>query len=221
MASVRRRIGVGLVGVLALAPLVWAGTIDTAFIEQSWPAQSVRTYEVGRHAVRWRQRASRTGGIFAGVRFAVPLDRPTVWKLSNDYQDIGKVTPGVTAVRFLEQTPTRQVIQIDVKVLWKTVQLTFEVEQDPPKATRFRLVNKALGEYRGVCTFEEPTAPGQAGASAVTQVELATWLQPARPVPMGLLLYVERVTFMEAARSFMKQCEQYPLPVDKVTKKSP
>jgi len=221
MASLRWRITAGLVGVLALVPLVWAGTIDTAFIEQPWPAQSARTYEVGRHEVRWRQRASRKDGIFAGVRFTVPLDRSIVWQLSNDYQDIGKVTPGVTAVRFLEQTPTRQVIQIDVKVLWKTVQLTFEVEQDPPKATRFRLVNKALGEYRGVCTFEEPTAPGQAGASAATQVELATWLQPVRPVPMGLLLYVERVTLMKAARSFLKQCEQYPLPVDKVTKKSP
>ncbi len=219
MASLRRRIAAGLVGVLALVPLVWAGTIDTAFIEQSWPAQSVRTYEVGRHAVRWRQRASRKDGVFSGVRFTAPLDRPTVWKLSNDYKDIGKVTPGVTAVRFLENTPTRQVIQIDVKVLWKTVQLTFEVEQDPPKATRFRLVNKALGEYRGVCTFEESAAPGKEGAPASTQVELATWLKPARPVPMGLLLYVERVTFMEAARSFLKQCEQYPLAIDKVTEK--
>ncbi len=93
MTSVRRRIGVGLVGVLALAPFVWAGTIDTAFIEQSWPAQSVRTYEVGRHAVRWRQRASRKGGIFAGVRFSVPLDGRTVWKLSSDYQDIGTSCP--------------------------------------------------------------------------------------------------------------------------------
>jgi len=221
MASLRRRIAAGFVGVLALVPLVWAGTIDTAFIEQSWPAQSVRTYEVGRHAVRWRQRASRKDGIFAGVRFAAPLDRPTVWKLSNDYKDIGKVTPGVTAVRFLENTPTRQVIQIDVKVLWKMVQLTFEVEQDPPKATRFRLVNKALGEYRGVCTFEESVAPGKEGAPAATQVELATWLKPARPVPTGLLLYVERVTLMKAARSFLKQCEQYPLAVDKVTNKHP
>lgn len=193
----------GAAGLLLVASVLHAGTIDTAFIEQPWPKQSVRTFEIGWDQVRWRQRASRADGIFAGVRFTVPLEPEAAWALSNQYQDVGRMTPGVVAVRYLEDQPTRQVIQVDVKVLWKTLTLTFEVEQDPPRAMRFRLVNKALGEYRGVCTFT------QGSSAATTQMELATWLQPARRVPMGLLLYVQRVTFLESARSFLKQCRQH------------
>ena len=186
-----------------------ASTIETDFLERSWPRQWVRDLEVGRYEVRWRQRASRNDGIFAGVQFVAPLEQHTVWELANDYSDIGKVTPGVTAVRFLKQDANRQVIQIDVKVLWKTLQLNFEVEQDPPNAVRFRLRNQALGEYRGVCVFKE--AARQAGEDQPngTTVELSTWLKPTRPVPMGLLLVVERMTFLQGVKSFLETCEKH------------
>lgn len=179
-----------------------AGTIDTEFLQQPWPKQIVRHLEVGRYEVRWRQRASRREGVYAGVRFTAPLDRASVWKQTSDFSDIGRMTPGVSAVRFLEETPTRQVIQLDVAVLWKTLQLTFEVEQDPEQTIRFRLVNQVVGEYWGVCWFEE--------ASAGTIVELATWLKPSRPIPTGLLLFVERKVFLDAVRNFLEECERYP-----------
>lgn len=191
---------------LMAAPPAFA-VIDTTLIEQPWPKQRVQETEVGRYPVRWRQHASKQAGIFAGVRFRAPLARPQVWDLANDYTDIGTKTPGVTAVRFLERQPTRQVIQLDVKVLWKKLQLNFEVEQDPPSAVRFRLVNRALGEYRGVCVFRD--AGGETGPAASTDVELATWLKPSRPVPMHLLLMVERMTLLQGAAGFLKTCEQH------------
>ena len=201
-----------LVWLFLLPSALSAGTIDTEFLQKPWPKQIVRHLEVGRYEVQWRQRASRRDGIFAGVRFLAPLDRQSVWDKTNDFSEIGRMTPGVTAVRFLEQGPTRQVIQLDVKVLWKTLQLTFEVEQDPPRAIRFRLVNEVLGEYRGVCWLEE-------GSQAGTLVELATWLQPSRPVPMGLILVVERMTFLEGVKSFLEECEHYPKASQEVTRR--
>lgn len=190
-----------------------AHRIDTAFLQGPWPRQAVRTLEVGRHEVQWRQRASRQDGIFAGVHFIAPLDRQRIWELTTDYGDVGRMTPGVKAVRYLERTPNRQVIQLDVQVLWKTVQLTFEVEQDPPTAMRFRLVDERLGEYRGVCWLEELTggSSGQ-GDQERTIVELATWLQPSRPVPMRLLLLVERMAFLRATETFLDRCDaQHPV----------
>jgi hypothetical protein len=183
---------------------VFAGTIDTSFLEGSWPKQLVRELEVGRYPVRWRQRASASDGIFAGIRFLAPLPRQVMWEQSTDYSDIGQITPGVTAVRYLEQSEHRQVIQIDAKVLWKTLQMTFEVEQEPPKAIRFRLTNEALGDYRGLCTFEEtPTSTGPG-----TTAELITWLKPSRPVPMGALLLLERMVLLRAVREFLQECER-------------
>ena len=188
------------------------GTIDTDFIQSPWPNQWVREFEVGRYQVRWRERVSKQEGLFAGASFEAPLARPTVWDLANNYSDIGTMTPGVVAVRFLEQQPTRQVIQIDVKVLWKTLRLIFEVEQDPPNAIRFRLVNKVLGEYRGLCVFDElPSGVTTQPSAPRTGVELSTWLKPARPVPMGLLLIVERITMLRGVKGFLESCE-HPTP---------
>ena len=121
---------IGALFLLLLAGSAWAGTIDTEFLEQRpWPKEWVHETEVGRYPVVWRQRASKTDGIFGSVRFEVPLPQERVWELSNDYQDVGTLTPGVTAVRYLEESETRKVIQVDVKVLWVELQLTFEVEQ--------------------------------------------------------------------------------------------
>ena len=68
---------------------------------------------------------------------------------------------------------------------------------------KFRLVNKALGEYRGLLRFET------AGAGE-TAVELVTWLKPNRPVPIRLLLVVERIAMLQASREFLKRCEARP-----------
>jgi len=178
-----------------------AGTIDTAFLERPWPKERIRETEVGRHAVTWREYASKPEGIFAGVRFAAPLDRDKVWALANEYADVGSSTPGVTAVRYVERSERRDVIEVDVKILWKSLTLRFEVEKEPPVLVTFRLVNEALGEYRGLSRFEE------AGAGQ-TAVDLVTWLKPNRPVPIRLLLIVERIAMLQAAREFLKRCEK-------------
>ena len=196
-------------GACWMPALASAGAIDTAFLEQPWPRQRVRETEVGRHAVRWREKANRAEGIFAGLRFTAPLDRQAVWDLSNEYGGLGQATPGVSAVRFVEQSASRQVIEVDAKVLWKTLTLRFEVEKDPPRLVRFALSHSAIGEYRGVSTFEEALDP--AGRPATT-VELSTWIKPARPVPPGLLLLAERIMFLSAAKEFLKTCEQQRTP---------
>ena len=195
--------------VLLCCGVLSAGPIDTAFLEQPWPKQTVRHFEVGRDEVTWRQRANRREGVFAGVRFLAPLDQQAVWDKTRDFSDIGRMTPGVTAVRFLEDTPTRQVIQLDVKVLWKTLQLTFEVEQDPPQAIRFRLDNDLLGQYWGLCRLED--------APEGTAMELATWLKPSRPIPTSVLLLVERKMFLDGVRNFLEECERHPQSNQQVT----
>jgi len=189
-----------LVAWLVSGSVIWAaGSIDTRFLEQPWPNQWVKEYEVDKYVVRWRQKASKREGIFAGVRFMAPTQLNTTWSLATDYTDLGQMTPGVSAVRFLEDSPTRQVIQIDVKVLWKTLVLTFEVEREPPHAVRFRLVNEQVGEYRGVCLMQPE--------GEQTAVELATWLKPAVRVPGGLILWVERVVLLHGIRNFLETCE--------------
>ena len=182
--------------------MVSAGAIDTEVLEHPWPRQTIRRFEVGRHEVEWRQRANRRDGVFVGVTFLAPLDRQAVWEKTRDFSDIGRMTPGVTAVRFLEDTPVRQVIQLDVKVLWKSLQLTFEVEQDPPQVIRFRLVNTLLGEYRGIIQLQE--------APQGTTMALATWLKPSRPIPTSFLLLFERKVFLDSVRNFLEECERYP-----------
>ena len=197
---------------LGVAALAWAVTgagfaaIDTDFLQRPWPRQRVREFEVGRYEVRWREKASKKEGIFAGARFEATGTREAVWDLAKNYDDIGRVTPGVSAVRVLEQSETRQVIQLDVRVLWKTLTLTFEVEQEPPNIMRFRLTNRAVGEYRGVCVFADSTSSGEGKMS--TPVELSTWLQPSRPVPTGLILVVERMTLLGGIKSFLETCDR-------------
>lgn len=117
------------------------------------------------------------------------------------------MTPGVKAVRFLEQSPTREVIQLDVQILWKTLTLTFEVERDPPEEIRFRLVHEAIGEFRGLCALEGTAGPD---AAPRTDVELMTWFRPARPVPLGLLAVVERIALLQGVKGFLKTCEAPP-----------
>ena len=196
--------------VLLLIGPAWAGTIDTEFLEQRpWPNEWVHETEVGRYPVVWRQRASKADGIFGSVRFEVPLPQARVWELSTDYQDVGTLTPGVTAVHYLEESETRQVIQVDVKVLWKELQLIFEVEQEPPTAIRFRLVNDLIGEYRAICRLVPvPGPPTKEFGVGTTIVEMTTWLKPARPIPTAMLLLVERMTLLRGARAFLELCEQ-------------
>ncbi len=205
----KQRLAVWVAGLCGVTGLVWAGTIDTDFIQQPWPKQWVHVYEVGRYQVRWRQRASKKDGLFAGVRAEVASSRSAVWGPANDYADLGRMMPGVTAVKVVDEGPNRHVIHVDIKVLWKQLHLTFEVEQDPPNAIRFRLANEALGEFRGVTTLEELPQDGTASQpSPKTVVEVSTWLKAAHPVPMRLLLYVERRSLLRGMRDFLRSCEQ-------------
>ena len=178
-----------------------ADSIDTGFIEQAWPKQQVRHLEVSRYGVTWRQRASKTEGIFAGARFPAAAAQETVWALATDYSSVGAMTPGVSAVTVLEETPVRQVIQIDVKVLWKPLRLLFEIEQDRPRAVRFRLTNPVVGEYRGALLLK-PDGPQS------TQLELVTWLRPGVRLPQGLILGVERMVLLQGIRHFISACEE-------------
>ena len=164
--------------------------------------------EVGRHEVQWRQRISRTEGLFAGVAFTAPIRRTRMWQRATAYTDIGRTIPGVLAVQYLERRPERQVIQVDLKVLWRTLRLTFEVEQEAPNAIRFQLIHQYVGEYRGLCVFEElPSASADGARSAATRVNLTTWYQPSRPVPLRLLLLVERIALLQGIESFLASCE--------------
>lgn len=201
-------------GWLACGAAASAGTIDTARIEADWPRQRVQVLEVGRWQVRWRQRGSRSEGVFAGVRFISPLALERMWERSSDFTAIGAMTPGVSAVRVLEESPPgasprRRVIQVDVTVLWKTLPLRFEIEEEPPRAMRFRLANAGLGEYRGVCILE-PEGPAASGQGSATAVELSTWLKTARPISPRLLLFIERVTMLHAVKAFLASCEAAP-----------
>ena len=184
------------------------GSIDTSRLEQPWPKRLVRETEVSRYAVQWYQRLDRAEGLIFGVRFTTPTDRQTTWTLATDFKGVGRLTPGVTAVRYLEQTPTRQVIQIDVRVLWKSIQLNFEIEQEPPDVLRFRLVNELLGEYRGVMRLQDPSGEARSSEPAHTQVEMSTWLKPAVPVPLTLLAVVERIVLLQGTREFLETCER-------------
>ena len=84
------------------------------------------------------------------------------------------------------------------------------MEQDPGQAIRFRLVNEVLGEYWGLCWLEDPPQAATGGSQAPqTVVELATWLKTSRPIPAGLLLFVERKVFLDGVKNFLEECEHY------------
>lgn len=200
-----RRFALAALLLVLSIPAVQAGSIDTAFLEAPWPKQRVHEYEVDKYMIRWRQKASDEEGIFAGASFVAPSPIERTWTLATDYSDLGTKTPGVEAVRYLENTPERQVIQIDVKVLWKMLTLTFEIERQAPEAVRFRLLNDWIGEYRGMCLMRP--RDGQ------TEVEVATWLQPLVRVPKRLILYAERVILLKGIRNFLESCE--PLEIAK------
>jgi len=178
------------------------GPIDTALLEQPWPGQWVHEYEVGRDPVLWRHKLSREQGILTGARFVAPASLDTAWALSTGYTDLGAMTPGVSAVRVLEESETRQVIEVDIKVLWKRLTLRFEIERAPPRAVRFRLTNEVVGEYRGLCRL----TPHEAG----TAVELATWLRPAVPVPERVIVGVMRYVMLRGIREFLRTCRGQP-----------
>jgi len=189
------------------AAVLAAAAIDTETIERPWPKEHTREYEVGRDTVRWRQKVDKRQGLFAGMRFTVPRERQAVWKLSNDYSGVGHITPGVEAVRYIKEGPNRQIIEVDMKVLWKLFTLRFEMEQEPPKAVRFRWADERFGEYLGVAVFEEVAGTGKDAAPA-TRVDLSTRFLPVHPVPMHLLLGVERIAMLTAAKKFLKACER-------------
>jgi len=175
------------------------GQIDTVFLEQPWPKQRVREYEVHTYAVRWRQRASKQEGIFAGAGFTAPARLEDVWALTTDFTDLGTMSPAVERVEIVENTPTRQVVVLTAKVLWKRLRLRFEVEKDPPRTVRFRLLNPRLGEYRGVCRLQPD--------GERTGFEISTWLKTPVPVSPRMILWAERVILLDGIREFLLTCE--------------
>lgn len=200
-------VGLTICGFLGASALAHAAQPEALL--EPWPKERVHHVEVGRHDVRWRERGSKPDGIFAGVRFTAPLERQAVWDEATKYEDIGHITPGVVAVRTLEQTPTHEVIELDVKVLWKRLTLTFQVDREPPHLIQFQLNTPVLGEYRGVCVFDDaPVVTGKGPSGPGTVVEMATWLKPSRPVPIRMLLLVERMTLLQGVRRFLNACDQ-------------
>ncbi len=202
---------------LALAlGLAWGGSvsaaIDTSVLEQPWPRQTVRHPEVGRQQVRWRH-LKRRRELFTGVRFQAPLDRGTVFRLSTDYADVGRMAPGVKSIRYRERTPERQVIEVETQVLWKVITFTFEVEQEPLRAIRFRWARAGLGEFRGVVLLEDgpPEHRKDGSVRPTTTLEMSTWLRSERPVPLGALLVGLRMVMLSGVRDFVKACERHPL----------
>ena len=191
-----------VLGLIALwsAALPLGAAIDTEWLEQSWPRERRHTYEVDKYPVQWRQAIDRTHGLLGGIRFTSPLDAQQTWDLAQDYHDVGQHTPGVEAVRFIEEAPGRQVIELDVTVLWRKITLRFAVEREAPRRLRFELLDNPFGAYYGYATFT-PSAEG-------TAVDLATCLKPARRAPARLLLAVERLALLGGARAFFASCEQ-------------
>lgn len=177
-----------------------AAAIDVVRLQQPWPRQRTRTYEVGKYPIQWRQAVDKTTGLCAGVRFTAPLALQATWDLAQDYRGVGQRTPGVEAVRFKEDTPGRQLIELDVTVLWRNITLQFLVERDAPHRLRFELLDSPFGVYRGYAAFAQ--------VSGGTVVELATQLQPAHRVPARLLLFVERLALLGGARAFLEACER-------------
>ena len=203
-----KRVEWTIVSLACFTSTMCSAEIETTFLQQPWPGQVVQQLEVGRYDVRWRQRISRTQGLLAGAAFTVPVDRGRVWQRATAYTDLARLIPGVLAVRVLEQQPQRHVVQVDLNVLWRTLHLTFEIEPEPPEAIRFQLINQFIGEYRGVCLFQElPRISANGTSSTVTRVDLATWYQPSRPVPMRLLLLVERIALLQGIKGFLASCE--------------
>jgi len=174
---------------------------EVEFIQAEWPEQAVREFEVDKYPVRWRHRLAGDD-IFAGIRFTAPLARQPLWELTTDYADVSRMAPGVESMRYLEQSETRQVIELTVKVLWKTMTLTFEIEHAAPRMVRFRWRYPGLAEYRGVCTLEE--------AGEQTVVELSTWLSSKRSLPKRLLLVALRMVMLDGAKNLLQQCEAHP-----------
>lgn len=202
----------GALGVACAALLAGSASaaIDTQSLDRPWPKQYTHTYEIGRTPVVWRHRVSKKDGLWTGARFVAPRPRNQVWALSNDYSDLGKMTPGVKAVRIRQQGERRRVVEVDMKILWKAFTFTFEFEEDPPNAIRFRWHDARFGEYIGIATFAEAAAkPGEPVTQ--TEVELSTRFEPNGAAPLRLLLGVERMAMLSATRDFLKSCEKAPV----------
>lgn len=200
---------------------VWAAeqpSIQTDFLEAAWPKERVRQLEVGRHEVRWRQAVSKADGILVGTRFVVPRPPQQTWELANQYSDLGRMTESIESVTYLEDTPTRKVVQLKAKVLWKRFVMTFLVEQDAPETIRFELRERDLFLYRGICRFRpaEPfdsalprsgRIPSEVEGEQGTAVAFATQIKPAVRAPTGLILLAERIVLLQGIKAFYQACE--------------
>ncbi|HEX9780700.1 MAG TPA: SRPBCC family protein [bacterium] len=184
------------------------GAIETEFIEAAWRERPGTELEVGPHPVRWRQHVGEAGELFAGVAFTAPLAREAFWEVAADPDELEAVSPDIVSVTVLESSPSRRVVQIDARILWMTVPLTFEIEEDRPELIRFRLLSGLIGEFRGVCRLTDEA--DQAPDEPRTSVELSTWLNPSRPVPGRLVLALERMVMLNGVRELFGRYADAP-----------
>ena len=191
----------------AAAGLLWragavpvSAAIDTASLEEAWPKEKTSALEVGKYPIQWRQSVTKEQGIRISARFTAPLPMDRTSRQIADYTALKSMVPGVTTVRRTEESAGRQVVEMDAKVLWKTLRLAFEVEPTPPDLTRFHLLNERLGDYRGLCRLRD-------AGQGRTDVEMITALKPTIHLPMSLRLLAERRMFLTGIRNFLDTCD--------------
>lgn len=183
--------------------------IDTGSLEQPWPKQLCRDYEAGRFPVKWRHKLIKKEGLFAGVSFTAKGGLQAVWDLATDYSNVDKATAAIQALRVREESANRQSVEVELKVLWKTMTLTFEVEKEAPNALRFRWNDMRFGEFKGVALFSEEAASKE-NPEGGTRVAVSTLFHPYRAAPLRLLLGFQRMAMLHASRDFLEACENPP-----------
>lgn len=176
--------------------------IDTHFIEQPWRSERSHLTEVGRDEVLWRSALTKEA-VFCGVKFEAPAPIDVVWSEMSKYSDLETMSPGVESVKVLVEEENYLELEIRIKVLWRHLVLNFQLEREPQHYTRFCLMNPELGEYRGVMA----TQPVD-GNPRFTDVALSTWLKPAVPVSMRLLLVAERMVILGSVEKFNETCRE-------------
>lgn len=169
------------------------------YLARPWPRERARHIEVGRTDVVWREATLKHRQILAGADFTVPSDVATTWSALTDYRALGPLTPGVTRVELLEETPTRRLVQVTIalRTLFgtRTLQLRYAIDQEPPRWVTFRLLENPFVDYRGRV---ELTA-----ADGGTRLALATALHPRVAIPSWLLLWVERHVVLGGIRTWL------------------
>ncbi len=182
------------------------GSIQTGDLTHKWVEYSERTYEVRRYDVDWRWRVSSDEKIHTGLSFTLPFPRQLLWNQSLKYSLIGEKTRGVKKIEVLYQDAHREIVQVTLKVLWKTATLKIEFERNEPREIRFQIDHSKFGHFRGVVEFKEVPRAGDHLQKA-TEGELTAVFQPAYDLPSGIVLMVQRMVLLRGLRAYFELCE--------------